>query len=60
MRAMTPTRQLLNLKLGSLDAFVSERRQQGTSWEWIARDIYAATDLAISGEALRRWYGTKP
>lgn len=56
---MTPMRQLLDVKLGSLDVFVNDRRKQGTSWDWIARDIYAATDIAISGEALRRWYGGK-
>ena len=54
---MTPTRRFYDSYLGgSLDAFVSERRQTGLSWQAIARDLTTATGTPVSDETVRRWY----
>jgi hypothetical protein len=55
----TPTRRLADVLLedaGGLDKFVAQRRADGRSWRLISRDIYEATQLDITYEALRRWY----
>lgn len=43
----------------SLDAFITERREQDVSWERIARELSAATDgvVDVTSTTLRNWYG---
>jgi hypothetical protein len=55
---MTPTRRLLDMNLdGSLDSFVHDRRIAGKSWQTIARELSTVTNIDITDESLRRWYG---
>jgi hypothetical protein len=56
----TNTQRLLDLLLeGQLDAFVTERRARGEPWRTIARDLYDQTDVDVTGETLRAWYGER-
>lgn len=55
----TPSQKLATLLLGTdLEAFVRERRADGTSWRHIARAIYEATngEVDVTHETLRVWY----
>ena len=55
---MTPTRRLLDMNLdGSLDSFVHDRRIAGKSWQTIARELSTVTNIDITDESLRRWFG---
>jgi hypothetical protein len=57
---MTPTQQLLELKLGrELGDFVTKARDHGDSWRTIARDLHLATGLAVSDESLRQWFSVE-
>lgn len=40
----------------TLDDFVRNRRDDGTSWRWISVDLYEATGIRVSHETLRSWY----
>lgn len=44
-----------------LDAYVAQRRDQGKSWQVIAREIGDATDheIEINRESLRVWFGAE-
>lgn len=56
--ADSPKRQLADLLLDGLDAFVADRRDQGRGWRLIARDIWQATNgrVDVTHETLRSWY----
>lgn len=54
---MTPLRQLLDTKVGSLDSYVAERRDVGHSWASIAADLFADTKVKVTDETLRNWFG---
>lgn len=60
-RVVPPTtnhRNLVDALLDrELDSFVTNRRDQGQSWEQIAASVNQAIgEVAVSGETLRRWY----
>lgn len=45
----------------SLTSFVKSERASGRSWQAIARSIQARTDVVVTGESLRNWFGeTEP
>lgn len=46
----------LLLRDGTLDDFVTIRRDAGASWHRIALDLHAATGTLVTGETLRSWY----
>lgn len=53
----TPLQQLATLRLGrDLGEFVAERRPERT-WKQIANDLQAVTDISVSHESLRLWFG---
>ena len=57
----TPNRRLADILLGDdgpLETFVRTRRQSGTAWRLIARDLYEATDrdVDLTYETLRSWF----
>lgn len=54
---MTPLRELLDAKVGSLDAYVADRRARGESWQSIAADLFADTRVKVADETLRNWFG---
>lgn len=57
--ARTPTHQLADLTLGgegALAAHVTTERDNGRSWEAIARTLHSDHGITITGEALRQWF----
>lgn len=57
MRTLTPTAELIELKLGEdLTAYVAGRRARGRSWRLIARDIFQATGQDVTHETVRSWF----
>jgi intein-encoded DNA endonuclease-like protein len=54
----SPLRQLLDLKLdGKLDERVKQLQEEGLGFRLIARQLFADTDVSVSYEVLRKWYG---
>lgn len=59
MNNPTPTALLIQERLGApLATYVAERRNQGQSWNAVARALYDDTGIAVTSETLRNWYGT--
>jgi hypothetical protein len=57
---LTPTQQLIEIRLGRpLAGFVRERLSEGAGWRRIANDVRGRTDISVSHETLRKWYGQK-
>lgn len=57
--ASTPKQQLATLLFGGdLETFVRDRRDVGTPWRVVARDLYEATDgkVDVTHETLRVWF----
>ena len=53
---MTPKQQLIEMKLGEpLLPFIEIRRQQGASWEMIARDVLTRTGISVSDQTIRNY-----
>lgn len=55
----TPAHELADHKLGeegALEALVRSARDEGRSWEAIARNLHADHAITITGEALRKWF----
>ena len=59
---MNSTQRLAGVLLKQpLTEWVAERRGNGESWESIASLLWhtTSTEVHVSGETLRRWYGEK-
>lgn len=55
---MSPLRTLVTrLYPGDLDAAVTAWRKDGTSWATIAHHIQRATDVSVTGQSARNWWG---
>ena len=55
---MTPTEQLAEMILGEpVRDWIEKRRARGTSWRFIARDLYESTSgrIDVTHETLRNW-----
>ena len=47
----------IETKLGEpLAAYLSQRREQGTSWRRIAVELTVRTGIDVAGETLRLWH----
>lgn len=46
-----------NLLAGTLAAFIDTRRDEGKSWDTIAKDLWAATDheIDVTGVTITNW-----
>lgn len=56
----SPSYLLIETKLGRpLDEAVSEAREQGESWNRIALSLYTSTEVLVTSETLRGWFGAK-
>lgn len=44
---------------GTLDSYVTERREAGKSWRMISLDLHDDIAVDISHETLRQWYGVE-
>lgn len=51
--------QLAQERLGAtrLEDWISTRRSEGMSWSEVSAALYARTEVDISRETLRRWFG---
>lgn len=53
----TPLARLVELRLGrSLETFVRLRLSEGIGWRRISDELYAASGVRVSHEALRSWF----
>lgn len=53
----TATYRLIETGLDSdLESFVKAQRENGASWDAIAREIYDRTRVAVTKETLRNWF----
>lgn len=56
----TPLQQLLDRSIdGGLARRVAQLRADGKAWWSVGRTVSDETGVAVSGEILRRWYGTE-
>lgn len=54
----TATQRLATLLLGQdVQEFITEKRNAGRPWRFVARDLYVATDgqVDVTYETLRQW-----
>lgn len=53
---VTPKQQLIEMKLGEpLMPFVESRRDDGASWDAIARELWSRTGIAVSDQTIRNY-----
>ena len=56
----TPTQRLASVLLGTdVREFIAQKRNEGRTWRFIARDLYEATSgqVDVTYETLRQWHG---
>lgn len=61
MQTASRTYQLVEARLHEdLEAFAVEQRRDGKSWNAISLELYVRTNVSVTSQTLRNWFGTTP